>query len=242
DGARYDGAARHDRGPRLDRPTRHHSRLPPRVRGGAPRGADAARHALLLFRRLVRVIERAGPRRSARPRPRGVRRAGRDLRTGGNRAVRRARPRRRRGVLGRCPLPAARARLGLPRSREDLVGAARARRRPGPSGDTARLSRHRATAVDRNGLAGADRHGAGEDGLGPRVDLAFVTTTVSADTAALGRSLSQGALALGSSWGHGHVRVTFRSQDEDRPWQVEGSAAWIPLRPLTLAADARRAR
>src|SRR5207245_2066167 len=81
-----------------------------------------------------------------------------------------------------------------------------------------------------------------EDGLGPRVDLAFVTTTVSADTAALGRSLSQGALALGSSWGHGHVRVTFRSQDEDRPWQVEGSAAWIPLRPLTLAADARRAR
>src|SRR5439155_938811 len=47
---------------------------------------------------------------------------------------------------------------------------------------------------------------------------------------------------LGSSWGHGHVRVTFRSQDEDRPWQVEGSAAWIPLRPLTLAADARRAR
>src|SRR5439155_977578 len=33
-----------------------------------------------------------------------------------------------------------------------------------------------------------------EDGLGPRVDLAFVTTTVSADTAALGRSLSQGAL------------------------------------------------
>src|SRR5207253_2236069 len=37
------------------------------------------------------------------------------------------------------------------------------------SGYTARLSRHRATAVDRNGLAGADRHGAGEDGKLSRV-------------------------------------------------------------------------
>src|SRR2546422_3731291 len=33
----------------------------------------------------------------------------------------------------------------------------------------------------------------------------------------------------------------FRS-DENRPWQVAGSAAWIPIRPLTLAADARHAR
>jgi len=84
--------------------------------------------------------------------------------------------------------------------------------------------------------------GAREDGLGPRLDVAFVTTSASADTAVTGRSLSQGALALGNRWGHGHVGVTLRSQDEDRPWQLEGSAAWIPLRPLTLAADARRAR
>jgi len=81
-----------------------------------------------------------------------------------------------------------------------------------------------------------------DDGLGPRVDAAFVTTSASADTAVIARSLSQGALTLGNRWGHGHVGVTFRSQDEDRPWQIEGSAAWIPLRPLTLAADARRAR
>src|SRR5207302_1099370 len=319
DGARYHGAARHDR------PPRHPPRIPPRGRRGAPRGTVAARHALLVSRRLVRVLERADPRRSARAHPRGVRRAGRLLRAGGNRAVRRARPRRGGGVLGRRPLPAARARLGLPRSRADLVGAARAGRRPGPAGHAARVSHHRAAAVDRHGLAGADRHGAGEygelslvadynnnagigsssstpfnsvdlwlkaeylptprvgvsyqvassawkrspsdvagltdhfeykrrdgifrlfaaareDGLGPRLDLTFVTTTAAADSAVIGRSLSQGALAVGSSWGHGHVRVTFRSQDEDRPWQIEGSAAWIPLRPFTLAAGARHAR
>ena len=38
------------------------------------------------------------------------------------------------------------------------------------------------------------------------------------------------------------MHLTFRSQDEARPWQVEGSVAWIPIRPFTLAADARHAR
>src|SRR5207245_337905 len=85
------------------------------------------------------------------------------------------------------------------------------------------------------------------DGLGPRLDLTFATANASKDTAVTRRSLSQGILAVGSAWGHGHVRVTLRSQDEARPWQLEASTAWVPVRPLTLAADAvlhrpRRAR
>src|SRR3989449_5834248 len=81
-----------------------------------------------------------------------------------------------------------------------------------------------------------------DDGLGPRLELTFATTTTAGDSAVPGRSLSQGALALGTAWGHGALHVAFRPQDENRPWQVAGSAAWIPIRPLTLAADARHAR
>ena len=80
------------------------------------------------------------------------------------------------------------------------------------------------------------------DGLGPRLDLTFATANASRDTAMTRRSLSQGILAVGSAWGHGHVRVTLRSQDEARPWQLEATTAWLPVRPLTLAADARHAR
>jgi hypothetical protein len=81
-----------------------------------------------------------------------------------------------------------------------------------------------------------------DDGLGPRVELAFATATAGVDTAVPARSLSQGVVAFGDAWGHGHVDVTFRSLDEARPWQLEASAAWLPLPQLAVAADVRHAR
>src|SRR5207247_1473277 len=42
-----------------------------------------------------------------------------------------------------------------------------------------------------------------DDGLGPRLELTFATTTAAGDTAVPGRSLSQGALAPGAARGHG---------------------------------------
>jgi len=106
------------------------------------------------------------------------------------------------------------------------------------AGLTAHFDQKRRDAILRLFVAARD------DGVGggPRLELTFATTTAAGDTAVSGRSLSQGALSLRTAWGHGHVHLTFRSQDEARPWQVEGSVAWIPIRPFTLAADARHAR
>jgi hypothetical protein len=81
-----------------------------------------------------------------------------------------------------------------------------------------------------------------DDGLGPRLELTFATATAGTDTAVPAHSLSQGVVAFSNAWGHGHVDVTFRSLDVARPWQLEASAAWLPLPPLTVAADVRAAR
>jgi hypothetical protein len=80
------------------------------------------------------------------------------------------------------------------------------------------------------------------DGLGPRLELTFATTRASRDTAVPPRSLTQGAIAATQGWRRGHVGVALRLQGSERPWQVEGSAAWRLFRTFTLAADGRRAR
>jgi hypothetical protein len=80
------------------------------------------------------------------------------------------------------------------------------------------------------------------DGLGPRLELTFATARAGRDTAVAGRSLSQRTLVATQAWPRGHLGVALRLQGGERPWQVEGSAAWRLLRTLTLAADGRHAR
>ena len=81
-----------------------------------------------------------------------------------------------------------------------------------------------------------------DDGLGLRAQASFATASTSGDTAVFDRRLSQGSLELSSDWPRAHLGLAFRTQDEARPWQLEGSAGWNPLPELTLWSDARRAR
>jgi len=81
-----------------------------------------------------------------------------------------------------------------------------------------------------------------DDGLGLRAQASFATASTSGDTAVFDRRLSQGSLELSSDWPRAHLGLAFRTQDEARPWQLEGSAAWNPLPELTLWGDVRRAR
>jgi hypothetical protein len=55
------------------------------------------------------------------------------------------------------------------------------------------------------------------------------------------RSLSQRALTLSDVFPRGAVELSLRGEDRVRPWQLAGSAAWTPLRRVTLAGDARHA-
>src|SRR5213596_1629344 len=156
----------HD-GPRYDRP-RHPAALPPRIPRSDPHRAAAARHALYVQRRLARALERPDAVGSACPYPGRVRRARRHLRRRGDRVLRGARCGRARDLLGRRAVPAARARLGVPRPRPHLARAARAHRRDRAAGLAPRLPRHAAPALHRNRVAGRGRHGRGEDGELPR--------------------------------------------------------------------------
>jgi len=81
-----------------------------------------------------------------------------------------------------------------------------------------------------------------DDGLGLRAQASFATASTSGDTAVFDRRLSQGSLGLSSDWPRAHLGLAFRTQDEARPWQLEGSAGWNPLPELTLWGDVRRAR
>ncbi len=78
------------------------------------------------------------------------------------------------------------------------------------------------------------------DGLGPRIQATFTTTRTRRDTAVADRSVSQAALEVQNDWPRAHVGFTVRRLDDTRPWQFEGTMAWSPLPPLTLAGDARR--
>ncbi|PYP21473.1 MAG: hypothetical protein DMD53_07030 [Gemmatimonadetes bacterium] len=79
------------------------------------------------------------------------------------------------------------------------------------------------------------------DGLGPRLQLTLATATVQRDTAVTKRSLSQGIVEVGNTWRRGHAELAVRLRDEPRPWQLEGRVSWIPVRRITLDADARHA-
>ena len=81
-----------------------------------------------------------------------------------------------------------------------------------------------------------------DDGLGLRAQASFATASTKGDTAVFDRRLSQGSLELSSDWPRAHLGLAFRTQDEARPWQLEGSAGWNPLPELTLWGDVRRAR
>ena len=81
-----------------------------------------------------------------------------------------------------------------------------------------------------------------DDGLGLRAQASFATASTKGDTAVFDRRLSQGSLGLSSDWPRAHLGLAFRTQDEARPWQLEGSAGWNPLPELTLWGDVRRAR
>jgi hypothetical protein len=79
------------------------------------------------------------------------------------------------------------------------------------------------------------------DGLGPRFQLTLATATAERDTAVTKHSLSQGIVEVGNTWRRGHAELAVRLRDDPRPWQVEGRVSWIPVRRVTLDADARHA-
>lgn len=80
-----------------------------------------------------------------------------------------------------------------------------------------------------------------DDGLGLSARASLATTSVSLDTAAPDRSLSQAALEVANDWPRAHIGLVIRRLDQARPWQFEGSGAWSPFPGLTLAGDARHA-
>src|SRR5439155_21544630 len=105
-------------------------------------------HALHVYERLAAFVQRADAQRFAHPHPGRLHRAWRVVWPSGDRVVWRSRPSIARGLLGRRPDGAARARLDLPRSRPDSArpGGARGhyrapRRAPG-------LPRHGAIPLD----------------------------------------------------------------------------------------------
>src|SRR2546429_690155 len=147
---------------------RHPAALSPRIPRSDPRRAAAARHALYVQRRLARALERPDAVGSARPYPGRVHRARRHLRRRGDRVLRGARRGRARDLLGRRAVPAARARLGVPRPRPHLARTAPAHRRDRAAGLAPRLPRHAAPTLHRNRVAGRGRHVRGEDGELPR--------------------------------------------------------------------------
>ncbi|HET7791246.1 MAG TPA: Plug domain-containing protein [Gemmatimonadales bacterium] len=78
-----------------------------------------------------------------------------------------------------------------------------------------------------------------DDGLGPRFDLTLASATASRDSAVGERGLRQARVALSDQWARASASVGATFASERVPLQLEAQGAWIPLRPLTLAADAR---
>lgn len=77
--------------------------------------------------------------------------------------------------------------------------------------------------------------------LGPRLDFAYASTTVSRDTAVGGETRRQVQLTASQTWARAHAAVTARVASDPRPLQVDAAFDWDPLPLLTLAADARHA-
>jgi hypothetical protein len=77
------------------------------------------------------------------------------------------------------------------------------------------------------------------DGFGPRLDLTLASATASQDSAIANRSLSQANIELSTLWPRASAALVARIEDDRSPLVLEGRAAWIPLYPITLSADAR---
>lgn len=78
--------------------------------------------------------------------------------------------------------------------------------------------------------------------LGPRLDFAFASATLSRDSAVAGETRRQAQLTASETWARAHAAVTARVASAPRPLQFEAAFEWDPLPLLTLAADARHAR
>ncbi|HVH09936.1 MAG TPA: Plug domain-containing protein, partial [Gemmatimonadales bacterium] len=79
------------------------------------------------------------------------------------------------------------------------------------------------------------------DGLGLRAQASVATSGTTQDTAVADRHVTENALELSDDWPRAHLGLAFRTLDQPRPWEVEGTAGWNPFPGLTLAGDARHA-
>jgi len=84
--------------------------------------------------------------------------------------------------------------------------------------------------------------GARADGLGPRFEAALLRTSISRDTAILGRSGAMAQVAARQTWRRASLAVTGRFSDFLPRSSVEVDGGWTPVPRLTLAADGRIAR
>ncbi|HXF94857.1 MAG TPA: TonB-dependent receptor [Gemmatimonadales bacterium] len=82
----------------------------------------------------------------------------------------------------------------------------------------------------------------GGEGLGPRLQLAVTATRVEGDSAVPGTGTGQVLLDATHTWARGHAALSVRAGERRRPLEVEARGAWIPIRGVTLAAEARRSR
>lgn len=80
-----------------------------------------------------------------------------------------------------------------------------------------------------------------EDGLGPRLDLTLARAAASHDSGVVNSSLSQANLELSILGSRASAALIARTEDDRMPFVLEGRAAWIPLHPITISADARHA-
>src|SRR5262249_15026768 len=80
------------------------------------------------------------------------------------------------------------------------------------------------------------------DGLGPRLTVSAGRTAITNDTLVPDRRLWQGSVELSETRPRASIALTARYQGPERPFQVEGQAAWLPLPFLTVAVQGRRSQ
>jgi hypothetical protein len=84
----------------------------------------------------------------------------------------------------------------------------------------------------------APRPGAQE--LGPRFDATFASTSTDADSEVPARDLGAARFAVSDAWRRATVSVAATLGGPSRHSRLDAQAAWMPLRFITIAADARR--
>lgn len=80
----------------------------------------------------------------------------------------------------------------------------------------------------------------GPQELGPRVEATFASTATAADSAVPARDIAAARFAVSDAWRRASVSVAATLGGPSRSAQLDAQAAWLPLRFLTIAADARR--